>query len=118
MELFIPSLLVLLLAGIVVFGILPRLAPFALVIVTVLMLTVVAVHHRSLFAGEYATSTWQSTLQAYTQPFLIAMVVLFMFGWLLNLLRGGSTVQPLGLTAPSVSSNLNTAQIRSLIRNP
>jgi hypothetical protein len=131
MELFIPSLLILLLAGLVTFAILPRFSPLILVIITVIMLAVVGYQHHVLFAAEWSQSTWQESVKNSAMPFLIAMVVLFMLGFILNFIRTGSVSLPATSSGPSYNtfkasfpspprsaSNLSTGQIRSLVRNP
>jgi len=53
MELYLPSLLILTLAALLVFGVIPRLAPFLLAIIASLMLAVVAYEHAATFRAEY-----------------------------------------------------------------
>lgn len=125
MELFVPSVLLLILAGLVIFVILPNVAPLTLAILTVILLATVGYHHHTLFAHEYAQSTWQTTVYNASVPFLLAMVALFMIGFGLNLLRSrvfpGSTNVPKNLTAPSTAANLSSSQerfLQSLIRRP
>lgn len=129
MELFIPSLLTLLLAGLLSFAILPRFGPFILFIITVLMLVAVGYQHNTLFANEWAQSTWQDSIKNTAMPFLIAIAVLFMLGFLLNFIRTGSVTSTSANPSynnykasfpspPRTASNFNTGQIRSLIRNP
>lgn len=125
MELFVPSLLLLLIAGLVIFAIFPNMSPFVLAILTTLLLVIVGYHHHTLFAHEYAQSTWQTTVYNAAVPFLIAMVSLFMIGFGLNLLRNrvmpARTNIPRNLTAPSTAANLSSSEerfLQSLIRRP
>ena len=131
MELFVPSILLIILAGLVIFAILPNVAPFTLAILTVILLATVGYHHHTLFAHEYAQSTWQTTVYNASVPFLVAMVTLFMIGFGLNMLRSRvfpastnmrvNTSVPRNLTAPSTAANLSSSQerfLQSLIRRP
>jgi hypothetical protein len=124
MELFIPSILILLLAGILIFAVFPNVSPFILAIFTIILLVVTGYHHQILFASEYAQSTWQDSVYNASVPFLIAIVVIFMVGYLINFLRGGAKTIKLpvpSLSAPPLSRNFTTTQrqaLESLIRNP
>ena len=115
MELYLPSLLILTIAAIIVFGVLPRLAPFFLAVIAALVLAVVAYEHAATFRAEYTESTWQTMMYNFSYPFLIAMLVLFCIGFLLNFVRGSASVTP---KAPNVKSNVSTAEVLSLMRNP
>jgi ABC-type transport system involved in multi-copper enzyme maturation permease subunit len=116
MELYLPSLLILALAAILVFGVIPRLAPFLLAVVAALMLAVVAYEHAATFRAEYTESTWQTMMYNFSYPFLIAMLVLFCLGFLLNFVRGSTA--SVTTKAPNVKSNISTAEVLSLMRNP
>ncbi len=130
MELFLPSLLILLAAAILMFGVFPNMPPFVLVLVAILVLVGAGYHHHVLFQDEYRLSTWQNSVTNATVPFLIATIVIFMIGYLLNFLGGGGPSKPAapGVAkaataprAPNASKNFTTLQrqaIESLIRNP
>ena len=111
-----PSLFIVLLSGIVVFAILPRMAPLILVILVALMLGITGFHHSSLFREEYATSTWQTSVYNSAAPFLIAMIALFSIGFGLNLLKK-TVVATAAAAAPSVPQ-IGTNTLKSLIRDP
>jgi hypothetical protein len=115
MELYLPSLMILVLAGIVIFAILPRLSPLILVVIVSLILAVTGYHHANLFREEYAMSTWQTSVYNTAAPFMIAMVILLSIGFGLNLLRKKATGQP--ITMPSVPQ-MGTNTLKSLIRDP
>lgn len=121
MELYIPSLLLLLLAGLVVFGILPRLGPLILVIIVVTMLALVGWQHSNMFRDEYARSTWQTSLVNISTPFLIAIAVLFVLGFLLNFVRSGIHGSSATPSPPRSSMNYSPTEQRaawSLIKKP
>jgi hypothetical protein len=115
MELYLPSLFIVLLSGIVVFAILPRMAPLILVVLVALMLGITGFHHSSLFREEYATSTWQTSVYNSAAPFLIAMIALFSIGFGLNLLK--KTVVAVAAAVPSVPQ-MGANTLKSLIRDP
>ena len=53
MELFLPSLLIILLSGFLVFGIIPRFSPFVIFVLCVAFLLVSCYIHYSMFSGQY-----------------------------------------------------------------
>ena len=77
MELFLPSLVIILLAGFFAFLVLPRVGTTALVAVSVVALLAAAYHHYYMFSSEYRLSTWQDGLSAYA-PWVIILLALFM----------------------------------------
>jgi hypothetical protein len=115
MELYLPSLIVLLLAGLVIFAIVPRLGALILVVIVSIMLAITGYHHASLFRDEYAGSTWQTSVYNTAAPFMISMVVLLCIGFALNLVRKKVTGQPITMPAvPQMGANT----LKSLIRDP
>lgn len=87
MELYIPSLLILFAALVIVAGFLPNISPFFIATAALILLVYVGYNHKVTFSDEYAHATW-SSVGASATPLLITVVVLFMIGWLLNLFTG------------------------------
>jgi uncharacterized membrane protein len=115
MELYLPSIIILLLAGLVIFAILPRLGPLILIVIVSAMLAITGYHHATLFSQEYAMSTWQTSVYNTAAPFMIAMVVLLCIGFGLNLIRRKAAGE--SITMPAVPE-MGTNTLRSLIRDP
>jgi hypothetical protein len=115
MELYLPSLVIVLLAGLVIFAVLPRLGPLILVVIVSLILAITGYHHATLFREEYAISTWQTSVYNSAGPFMIAMVVLLCIGFGLNLIRKKVAGEP--ITMPTVPQ-MGTNTLKSLIRDP
>ncbi len=124
MELFVPSILILLLAAIVSFAVFPNMPPFVLAITAIILLGVVGYNHHLTFKDEYAMSTWQDSIYNAATPFFSAVIAIFMIGFLLNFFGGrkaNAPAAPAGATPPVLSQNFTTNQrkaIESLIRNP
>ena len=98
MELFIPSVLVLLLAAAVVFFVFPRFGAPVLAIISVGLLAFGIYQHSKNFGTEYRGSTWQYDIAAYA-PFVMVGGVLIVVGfYLLSLFTGGGAPP----TAPEV----------------
>lgn len=107
MELFLPSLLLFVLAAILVVGVYPYVSPFILATLAALTIGLVVYQHTSFFQDEYRNITWQDALQGSSGAILIGILVIFMVGWLLNLAgkwmwSSSKTVQPM----PSMPMNL------------
>ncbi len=77
MELFIPSLLLLLITALIVYGVMPRLTIPYVLLLSLIVLIVVLRSHYSLFSSEYRYSTWQYIFKDYAS-FTIIGVLIFM----------------------------------------
>ena len=79
MELFLPSVIVLLIAAAIVFFLLPKFGPATLAIISAVLLVMGLYQHYSTFQTEYRLSTWQFT--AFSPYYLIGglLVVLAIF---------------------------------------
>jgi hypothetical protein len=87
MELYIPSLLILFAALIVIAGLLPNLSPFFIATAALILLVYTGYTHDVMFSHEYTHSTWNS-VSASATPLMLTVTILFMIGWLLNLFTG------------------------------
>jgi hypothetical protein len=63
MELFLPTLLVLILSGLFVFGIVPKISPTIIFILTVIFFVIAVYAHYMMFKQEYTRSLWRDSLQ-------------------------------------------------------
>ena len=116
MELYIPSLAVILLA-LVVIGILSKVNSTALFVIVVVIFILTAYQHANLFTNEYAYSTWQNMTSGSSNYIIISIVVLMMIGFLLNLVRSGSTAATSYTNAATPPLyGMNT--LKSMIRDP
>lgn len=110
MELFIPSLLALIFAAVIVMFVLPRLSPVILGVVALVLLILAAYQHYNLFATEYRLSTWQMPLVEYAPFLLIGGLVLFLLFFILNFIGTGAkeSVAPLESMNEAVNKVVNT----------
>jgi hypothetical protein len=76
MEFFIPSLLLLLVAGIVVHVLLPKLSQYVLIAVTVLMFILAVWQHYRMFPYEYTASMVTDLIKQYS-GFIMLFAVIF-----------------------------------------
>lgn len=97
MELFIPSLLILVLAAGIVFVIMPKLSPYVLGIVALILLVVGVYQHYTMFPYEYQTSTISALLGQYSGFIMIGAMI---FGLLVIMMW------TFGLSPPSVANIL------------
>jgi len=86
MELFLPSLLLFVLAAILILGVYPYMSTFILAVLAALTLGLAVYHHQQFFQDEYRNITWKDALQGSSGSILIGILVVFMIGFLLNLL--------------------------------
>ena len=91
MELFIPSLLAIIIAAAIVMFVLPRFSPVILGVVALIFLVLAAYNHYNFFAYEYRQSTWQLPLINYAPYVLLGGLVLFLIFFAINFIGTGST---------------------------
>ena len=91
MELFIPSLIVLVLVGFFAFLIVPRTGPMILAIVSLIALIAAGVHHYNLFAFEYQLSTWQYGLANYAAYIVMGLALLVIIAGISYVFVGSET---------------------------
>jgi len=104
MELFLPSLLIFVLAAILILGVYPYMSPFILAILAALTIGLAVYHHQQFFQNEYRNITWKDALQGSSGTILIAILVVFMIGFLLNLL--GRWIWPSRKDSQSMPANI------------
>ena len=92
MELFLPGIIVLLLASFFAFLVVPRLGTMILVITSVISLILAGTHHYYMFSSEYTLSTWQNALTAYTPWVMIFLSLLFLIGAMQYIFTGSKDV--------------------------
>lgn len=90
MELFLPGLIVLLLAAFFIFLILPRMGSMVLAIISIVALIAAGIHHYNMFHSEYALSTWQYGLAAYAPWVVLGLALLFILASIFYVFSGGS----------------------------
>lgn len=111
MELFIPSLLAILLAAVIVMYLLPRLSPMILGALALVLLVLAAYNHYYFFGSEYQISTWQLPLIQYAPYIMIGGLVIFMLFFIFNFIGTGQTnaAAPVAAMNESVNKVANTA---------
>lgn len=108
MELFIPSLIVLVLVAFFAFLIIPRTGPMILAIVSLLALIAAGVHHYNLFAFEYQLSTWQYGLANYAAYIVMGLALLTIIGGISYVFTGSETKAKI---ANAVSTPMEQIQV-------
>ena len=122
MELFLPSLAILLLAVIVIFFLLPRLSPAIIVLIATGLLLGGIYHHFSLFYDEYRNSTWQDQLKVFAPGIMITLIVVYVLFSILMFVTGGkslvSPVMPdIELPPANTATNIVTSTFNNLIQS-
>jgi hypothetical protein len=125
MELFVPGLIILIIAGFYVFLVLPRMGPMVLVCVSLFALIAAGINHYSMFYSEYALSTWQYTLAAYTPWVILGLALITMIGVILFMFTGGAAAKalnavptPMEALQQSVNNSVTTMPSANTATNP
>jgi hypothetical protein len=87
MELYFPSLIVLILAAIVVFFIFPRFAPIVLAIIAFIALILGVKQNLQMFAPDYRQMTWQEGVSSFAPYILVGFSILYILGFLFGIYR-------------------------------
>jgi len=115
MELFLPSIALLLVASLIVFLVLPRIGAPILAVLSLVLLFFGVYNHYYLFYSEYRFSTWQERLKFYGPFVIIGALILaiisymgFLFGT-----QGSSALPasnlPTNLSATAVANDTASA---------
>ena len=102
MELFLPGIIVILLAAFFAFLVLPRMGTTVLATVSILALLIAGYHHYYMFSSEYRLSTWQNGLAAYAPWIIVILAIFFIIGalqWIFS-----KSLSPLDKMTNSISS--------------
>ena len=102
MELFIPSILALVIAAAIVMFVLPRLSSVVLGSLALVFVIIAAYQHYNFFYTEYRQSTWQMPLVEYAPYLLLGGLVLFLIFFSINFVGTNTTAQA---AAPLVAMN-------------
>ena len=118
MELFLPSFFVLILTGVIVFGILPRVSPFIIFVLCTIFLFVSVRIHYNMFSDEYSNVLSGNFLQANAMNILIGVIVIGLLIATSNLFIGTnfplpsiSMKQPVASNSKVISSKKNYTNI-------
>ena len=110
MEMFIPSLLLFIVAIIIVFFIVPKSTPMITAILAILFIVYGIYDHRRLFITEYQLSTWQEKLKTYSPAIMIILIILFIMYSIIAFFTSGSVPIPTmpTIALPNVGSITNS----------
>ena len=106
MEIFVPGLIILIIAGFYVFLVLPKMGPMVLAVISLVALIAAGIHHYAMFYTEYKLSTWQYGIAAYTPWVILGFALITMISAILFMFTGGSTAKAMN----SVSTPMEAIQ--------
>lgn len=125
MELFVPGLIILIIAAFYVFLVLPRMGPIVLVCVSIFALLAAGINHYSMFYSEYALSTWQYGLASYAPWVILGLALITMVGAILFMFTGGAAAKafnavptPMEALQQSVNNSVTTMPSANSATNP
>jgi len=110
MELFLPSILIFLLAAIVVVVLIPQFSPIIIVTLAIVLLVAGMYNHFSMFWDEYKQSTWQQSLTLFAPGIIIIAIFVYLFFAIGAFFTGGKVpvpVMPDVSTIPSAETATN-----------
>ncbi len=110
MELFIPSIVVLLLGALICFFVIPKMSPYVLGILSLLMFGIGIWQHYSMFPYEYRTpSMVTDMIKQYAGFFLVIVVIIVGIGMILQSYGlsppAATTILPEAITSPFSGAN-------------
>jgi hypothetical protein len=121
MELFLPGIIVILLAAFFVFLVVPRVGSTILVVTSILALGAAAYNHLSMFSNEYKLSTWQLNLASSGPWVVLLLAFLFLIGaiqWIYSGSAANAAPSPLESLGASVSNSFSTMPPANTATNP
>lgn len=111
MELFLPGIATLLIAGLIVFLILPRMGAPILAGLSLVLLVLAIRNHMALFSSEYRLSTWQDRFKEYGSFIIVGALIVGILFYMLFLFstRGASALPASVVPVPNAMEVVNTA---------
>lgn len=94
MELFLPSVLVFLVAAAIVFFLVPRFSPLIIVTLAIALLLLGTYHHFEIFWNEYRQSTWQDALKIFAPTLILIAIFVYLLFVILSFFTGGAVPVP------------------------
>jgi len=117
MQLFFPSVILVILAFLIIFLIMPKFSPLVIVSISAVLLVAGTYNHFVTFWNEYQQSTWQNNLKLFAPGIFIATLLVYVFIVINSFFTGGSVPVPTlpAVELPSAESATNpvTAAINS-----
>jgi hypothetical protein len=118
MELFVPSLVFLLVGVAIAYFVIPTLAPTLLIAGSAVVLAAALYLHYSRFGAlEYEASTWQYNLKKYANWVILAAILLGAYGFYTMNAGTASAVLPAPM-ATAVSNNFSSPALPALATPP
>jgi hypothetical protein len=115
MELFLPSILVIIFAALVIMIIIPNFSPLIIVILSAILLTASTYQHFTFFWSEYQQSTWQTNLKIFAPGIIITGIFIYIFVVGGSFLFSGQMPEMPAMELPPASTATNS--VTSAINN-
>ena len=111
MEIFLPSLFVLLLAVLVILYVIPQQSGFVLGIIAVGLLAMTIYQHVSMFSMDYDRMTWVDTVKQQAPFIMVVAVLTVLIGYVILLVGKGNG------PASNIQNRVNRAYNSTPVRN-
>lgn len=114
MELFLPSLFLMLLAYFFTIMFIPKLSPFIIIGGSIAFIAFTVYNHYSLFENEYRIMTWTDTAKQFGPTLIILLIIALMGGYLIYISTTGKGTLPRppdSIPPPETATNYFTQAI-------
>jgi hypothetical protein len=103
MELFLPGIAALLIIGLIVFLVIPRIGAPVLAVLSLLLLAYGVQSHIRIFSSEWRYSTWQDRIKRYAPFVIIAALIIMILSYIgfLFTTRGASALPASNVPVPN-----------------
>lgn len=118
MQWFIPSLILVIVAAIVCIFVIPRLSPYTIGMLAIVMCVMGLWQHYSMFSNEYRASMVLSAMQEYAAYFMVAGVILGLMIVIMTMYGGTPpSIASVIPAMPAAVTNLVPAAITNLTKS-
>jgi len=118
MELFLPSLVLIIIAAFFVFLVVPRISPNIIFLLCIFFLFTMVQSHYTMFKEEYKLNSWRDQLRVLAQPLLISVIVIGVVftstQFLLKLNLTNLFTMPKTVTSTSKYGNISPTKLEEL----
>ena len=121
MEFYIPSLFILLLAGVVIVGFLPQLSSVVITVLCTVLLVWSVMNHYTVFSKEYRNMNWINTATVAGPYLLIILVIMLSLGYIILVSTSGKDISipspSMTIPPPETATNYVTRGIGNSLIN-
>jgi hypothetical protein len=115
MEMFLPSVFLMLVAYLFTMMFIPKLSHLVILVGAIAFIAVTAFNHYSMFANEYKIMTWADTAKQFGPTLMIILIIVLMGGYIMYISGAKGTANlpmpPANIPPPETATNFVTNAI-------